>query len=212
MTHPSQAAPYDPYRGRAMTPPPSAGLPRLPRSLATLFAVLGSLGFVATVGLWMAAFVPPMTSRFGRPDAGLLMVGSVVLAVAIFVFYAQCFAGVYWVYKAWDWLPPEQRYTKHWRSWITPAQAALFLLVPYFQYYWMFVISCGLCDAFDRMRLLHPTPTREAAPKGLAIAAGVCQLLVPVPVGAILWCVFMSKMDRITHEMSAASARVPYAA
>jgi hypothetical protein len=194
-----------------MAPPPSAGLPRLARSLAIFFTVLSSLGLIATVGLFTAAFAPMMTSRFGRPDEGLFMVGWVVLAVAIFLFYAQCFAGLYWVYKAWDWLPPEQRYTKHWRSWITPAQAALFLLIPYFHCYWMFVISLGLCDAFDRMRLVHPTPTRKAAPKGLAIAAGICQILVPMPVGAILWCVFMSKMDRITHEMSAAGARMPYA-
>lgn len=208
MTHPTEGIPYDPYRGRAMAPPPAAGLPRGARSLATLFAVLGGLGFVAAVGIWTSAFMPAFTGAH-RPDEGLFMVGSIVLLVTIFVFYAQCFAGMYWVYKAWAWLPPEQRYTRHWRSWITPAQAALFLLIPYFQYYWMFVINCGLCDAFDRMRVMYPT--REAPSKGLAIAASVCQVAVPMPVGSILWIVFMSNMDRVTHEMSATGSRMPYA-
>ncbi len=212
MTHPAPSPPYaphDPYRARARAPLSKAGIPRSARSLAILFTALATLGFFVGVGFWGAAFASA-THGTARPEEGLLTIGGALLCVSVLLCYGQVFAGLYWVYKAWDWLPPEQRYTRHWRSWIPPAQAALFLLIPYFQYYWMFLISCGLCDALDRMRVMYPTG--ETSSKGLAIAAGVCQLVVPFPIGAILWTIFMSKCERMMQEMSDASARMPYAA
>jgi hypothetical protein len=159
-------------------------------------AALGCLGFCAAVGLWIAAaFIGHQ-----NPDPTLMKAGVTAFVVTIFVVYVHVFVGVYWLYCAWEWLPPDQRYNNHWRGWISPAQAALLLLVPYFHYYWMFIVNCGLCDAIDRMRVQHPT--REPAPKNLAIAACVCQILLPVPAGAIMWFIFMSKIERLTREMS----------
>ena len=190
--------PNDPYRMRAPTSPlaPLGGAPRL---VYLALVVLSSLGFFATVGVFVAAGMSS-SSPYDRPDETLMGVGAIVFLLTVLLLYAHIFVGLYWVYKAWEWLPPEQRYTKHWRRWISPAQAALLLLVPYFHYYWMFVVSCGLCDAMERMRVTHPT--REAAPKGLAIAACITQLIVPLPVGAIMWLVYMSKFERLAREMS----------
>lgn len=199
-------APNDPYRMQAAGAP-FATMGSTPRLVYLGLVVLSSLGFFATVGILTAALA--MSSHaHGRPDETLMTAGAVVFGLTVLLLYTHIFVGLYWVYKAWEWLPREQRYTKHWRSWISPAQAALLLLVPYFHYYWMFVVSCGLCDALDRMRVTYPT--RETAPKGLAIAACVSQLLVPLPVGAILWLVYMSKVERLTREMS--HGRLPHPA
>jgi len=48
-------------------------------------------------------------------------------------------------------------------------------------------------------------PTSDNAPKTLGILAGVFQLIIPLPVGAILWIIFMAKIERMTREMSAAA-------
>ncbi|HVH42703.1 MAG TPA: hypothetical protein VM925_10180 [Labilithrix sp.] len=196
---PGISAPNDPYRGRnagaAFT-----GLSSGTRWVYLALVVASVAGFCATVGLWTAAFIG---AEHARPDQSLLTAGIIVLLVTVAFLYAHIFVGLYWVYTAWQWLPPEQRYSRHWRSWITPGHAALLLLVPYFHYYWMFVVNCGLCDALDRMRVTYPTS--EAAPKNLAITAGVCQIVVPLPVGAIMWLVFMSKIERMTREMSHAN-------
>ena len=130
---------------------------------------------------------------------GLAGLGGAVLAV-----YVQGFAGMYWIYRAYAWLPPEERWTRHWKGRIEPSMAALFLLIPYFQYYWMFVVNSGLCDALDRLRVVYPTS--RVAPKGLAIAAGVCQLVVPMPVGAVLWLIVMARVEAMTREMAAGAA------
>jgi hypothetical protein len=200
---PGPASPNDPYRGAGER----AGIAPLSSTTRWVYlgmVVMSCLGFFGAVALWVMAFV---TGHDAQPNESLMIAAGVVFAVMMLFLYGHIFVGIYWVYRVWEWLPPNQRYTRHWKSWITPAQASLYLLVPYFHYYWMFVINTGLCDAFDRMRVTHPT--REAGPKSLAIAAGVSQLVIPLPVGAIMWFVFMSKVERLTREMSESPHRLP---
>lgn len=192
----------DPYRAQA----PGAGVMCPPIGSATrwVFATVFSLmgfGFGVAVVAWTLALIRSQETYNHLPDETLLIAGMVGVGGLVFLLYAQIAAGLVWLYRAWSWLPWDQRYTRHWRSWLTPSQVALMMLIPYFHYYWMFVANCGLCDALDRLRVSYPT--REAAPKNLAIAACVCQLLIPFPVGGILWLVFMGKVERMTREMSA---------
>ena len=198
---PQQAA--APYRaqvpGLAFAPLGSAT-----RWVFTVIVSLMGLGFGVLVTAWTIAIIRSEHTPNHQPDDTLMGIGVVGLVAIVFLLYGQVAAGLVWLYKAWSWLPWDQRYTRHWRSWITPSQAALMLLIPYFHYYWMFVANCGLCDALDRMRVSYPT--REAAPKNLAIMACICQLFIPVPVGSILWLVFMAKVERMTREMSATMA------
>jgi len=199
VQQPYPQQPFDPYRGQAR----AAGFAPIGSATRWVFAVIISLmglGFgVAVIG-WTLAIIASEHTPNHEPDAGLLGVGMIGLFVVVFLLYAQIAAGLTWVYKAWSWLPWDQRYSRNWRGWISPSQAALLLLVPYFHYYWMFVANCGLCDALDRLRVSFPT--RHAAPKNLAIAACVCQLVIPFPVGSILWFVFMAKVEQMTREMS----------
>ena len=169
-------------------------------------AVVGvmMLAFGVAVSAWTAAMIMSDHTARHEPDGAMLTIGMIAFVVLMFLLYGQIAAGLVWVYKAWSWLPWDQRYTKHWRSWLTPSQVALMLLIPYFQYYWMFVANCGLCDALDRLRVSYPTS--KPAPKSLAIAACICQLVVPFPVGSILWLVFMARIEKMTAEMSASMA------
>jgi hypothetical protein len=164
-------------------------------------AGLAVVSLFASVGCMTAA----MIINPDRPDEAL-MVGFVACMMAgILLLYAQIFIGLFWIYKVWSWLPEDQRWTKHWKGRIDPAMAAGMMLIPYFHYYWMFVIDCGICDAMDRLRVQFPT-TREA-PKQLAIAACISQLIIPLPVGSILWFLYMSRIEAMTRDMSAAAAR-----
>jgi len=164
-----------------------------------IMAVLSTLGLFGTAALMVWVFL----SDPDHPDFHLLQRTFGVFYLTIFLVYGMAFIGMAWIWKAWSWLPQDQRYSRHWKGWITPEMAALFLLIPYFQYYWMFVIDAALCDAFDRLRVRYPTS--DNAPKTLGILAGVFQLIIPLPVGAILWIIFMAKIERMTREMSAAA-------
>jgi hypothetical protein len=156
-------------------------------------------GFFGAVGLWTTAIV----SSSDRPDTRLLDAGGIVLLATILFVYVQAFVGMAWMYQAWKWLPWDQRYSRHWKGWISPGQAAAMLLIPYFQYYWMFVVNLGLCDALDRLRVRYPT--RDASPKSLALIACIMQMIVPLPVGTICWILLMSKVEAMSREMSAAA-------
>ena len=195
-----QAAPY-----RAQGP--GAAFGPIGSTTRWIFAViisLMSLGFFTTLVTWTIAIIDADHRPSHEPDSTLMGIGVGAFVAIVLLLYGQVAAGLVWLYKAWSWLPSDQRYTRHWKGWIPPSQAALMLLIPYFHYYWMFVVNCGLCDALDRLRVSYPT--REPAPKTLAIIACICQLVVPVPVGGILWLVFMAKIERMTREMSAGVA------
>lgn len=167
------------------------------RWVFTAIAALSIAGFFGAVGLWTTAIV----SSPERPDTRLFDAGGIVLVLTILLVYVQAFVGMAWLYQAWKWLPWDQRYSRHWKGWITPGQAAAMLLIPYFQYYWMFVVNLGLCDALDRLRVRYPT--HEAAPKSLALVACIMQMIIPLPVGAICWMLLMSKVESMSREMSA---------
>jgi len=199
--HAQQPQRFDPYRAQA----PGAAFAPIGPGTRWVFAVIISLmglGFGIAVISWTIAIIGSERTPRHQPDESLMTFGAIAFVGLVFLLYAQLAAGLVWLYKAWSWLPWDQRYTRHWRGWLTPSQVALMMLIPYFHYYWMFVANCGLCDALDRLRVSFPT--REPAPKNLAIAACVCQLLIPFPVGSILWLVFMGKVERMTREMSAA--------
>ena len=197
---PQPPGPYATYRAAA----PAPGFAAIGKNTRWVFAAivgLMMLGFVTAIAAWTVALVAAEHNERRQPDDTLMTVGIVAFVAVMFLLYGQIAAGLVWLYKAWSWLPWDQRYTRHWRSWLTPSQVALMMLIPYFHYYWMFVANVGLCDALDRLRVSYPTS--KPAPKSLAIAACVCQMAIPFPVGSILWLVFMSRVERMTEEMSA---------
>lgn len=184
--------------------PPTAPLPVFGAATRYVFATVAFAtigGVLAGVGLMIGAFVH--TNAYGVEDQRLLLASVLTLVGAILLLYVQVGVAAVWMHKAWSWLPHTERYAKSWRSWITPAQASLFLLIPYFHWYWMFVVNLGLCDALERLRTQHPA---GPAPRGIAMAAmisQIVQLFVPLPVSPILWLVYMTRVERVMREMSA---------
>lgn len=204
--NPYNPAPDDPYRQRterASFPPIAGGARKA--FLAVLISM--GLGTLVSAALFAITAIVSERSHGDHREDGFMVAGILVVLFTILLIYAQVAAALTWVYKAWSWIPPEERHSRHWKSWIVPSQAAWMLLIPYFHYYWMFVINTAMCDAMDRLRVRYPT--REAAPKTLAIAACICQLIVPFPVGSVLWLIFMSKIERMSREMGSGGAISP---
>lgn len=194
--------PYGPYRAPQPGTPLQAfgGATTTLHLVFTIVATLGMFGFVAVFFLMSASITPESGPEDREAVGDVFSIALLVFGVAVVAIYAQSIAGLVWLYKAWSWLPPEERYARRWSSWITPGQAALMLLIPYFQYYWMFVINHGLCDALERMRASRPTA--EHAPKELGTAASIAQILVPIPLGGILWFLYMRRIERMMRVMS----------
>jgi hypothetical protein len=200
MNAPAAASPAI-YRAPVVAPafPPIGGGLRIAFGIVVAIATLGFFG--AIVLFTSAIIVNPE-----QPNEALAISGACSFGVTVLFLYVQIGIGLFWIYRVWDWLPPDQRWSRHWKGWISPSMAAGMMLIPYFHYYWMFVIDCGICDAFDRMRVAHPTS--RPAPKNLAIAACICQLIVPMPVGAILWFMLMSRIETMSREMSANASAI----
>ena len=180
-----------------------AGVPLRPglRIGFTIVVILSSLAFFSAVGCWTTGAILATRSGDSSMSDTLGGAGAGCIGLAILLVYVQIGLGIAWLHRAWSWLPQEERWSRHWRSWITPNVASLFLLVPYFHYYWMFVINTALCDALDRMRARFPT--RAVAPRQVVLGAEICQFIIPIPVGAILWLVYMSKIEKMMAELAA---------
>jgi hypothetical protein len=195
-------APNVPYRLRGPAPA-FAPIGRAPRALFACVIAAMTLGMTSGIGTIVFAAATGRADRHGDPTIGI---GIVLVYLSILLIYVQVGVAVWWVHKVWSWLPPEQRWSRHWKSWITPNAAAFMLLIPYFHYYWMFVVNCGMCDAFDRLRVSYATP--RPAPKSLAIACGVLQIVVPfLPLAGIMWLVLMSRVERMMRDMAASNAQ-----
>ncbi len=160
----------EPYRAER----PAARLAPIGGAIRWVFgfvAVAMLLGVLGGVGLMVGASLH--RNQYGVADENMMLAGVVALCTGVLLMYVQLGVAVAWMHKVWSWLPDELRFAKNWTGPITPAKAAFFLLIPYFHWYWMFVVNLGLCDALDRMRVQHPA---SAPPRGVAMAAMISQL------------------------------------
>jgi len=169
-----------------------------PGSAMKWLYVAGHAGYwlFAVGGVVLAAVMasPDVGASDGAAVASMLpLLGLVFLVVALV-------AAMVWLHKAWGSVPEQMRYTDAGR-WITPGQAVGYNFIPFYNLYWVFVANLGLCEAINRTLVAQGKQPR--APKGLAIAACVSQL-VPycnLLVGPILWAVYMFMVDGARREM-----------
>lgn len=127
---------------------------------------------------------------------GILFIG--VAYLFLFVMYAMAMT---WVYKSWDMIPDPYRFTRSGRK-ISPAAAFGYLFIPFYNLYWIFAMTQGYCDALDYL-LSHYGSTRRA-PRGLAIAAGIVQVIpyMNFLFAPILWFIFMVVTDSAKKEVA----------
>lgn len=108
------------------------------------------------------------------------------------------------IYRFWSWFPPEHRYTGLWRRYISPAAAAWFMLVPFFGFFWMFVIYLGAGEVLSRLRITYPT--KKAPSSGLALATLLIGFVF-TPAFPILDFLFDRQTEGLAREIEAQLVR-----
>jgi len=133
------------------------------------------------------------------PDDALATVGGLLMMCAIPAAIAYFVLVLVWIAKSWAMLPPMARSTQNGRV-ISPGEAVGYLFVPFYNLYWYFVVSMGLCDALNRQLAAYGSPKR--APRGLAMAAAIVQVIpyVNLGLGPLLWLPFMFMTDSAKQE------------
>jgi len=124
--------------------------------------------------------------------------------------FVRLIVSLIWLYGAWSAVPVDYRVTSSGKR-VSPGEAVGFLFIPFFNLYWMFVASGGLCDALDFM--LRSSGTNRSAPKGLALAGCIFQLVpyMNILIAPFLWFFYMLQVDGVAKELEAAAARGPAA-
>jgi hypothetical protein len=158
---PTTGLAYNPYASPRADPAPSGPSRRAPGAFVKwLYA--GSIGIglsghlISLSQLWIS--LPAELGMAARgAQLGGTWSGNVLAAV--------------WLYCAWNGLPEAHR------GRISPARAALSLFVPFYNFYWIVVISPVFCDAVNQ--ILARGSERVRAPRQLGLAAGILQLTVP---------------------------------
>jgi hypothetical protein len=108
----------------------------------------------------------------------------VTYAVLIFV----------WIGISWSMIPPAGRRTRSEKE-ISPAQAIGFLFIPFYNCYWVFAQSMGLCDALNRQLAAFSSVKR--APRGVAVAASIVQMIpfLNLAFGPLVWLPYIFLLD-----------------
>lgn len=136
---------------------------------------------------------------FGNMVAGVGALPLILVPIAAFV----------WLYKSWACVPPDMRYTDG-GKFVSPRAAVGKMFIPFYNLYWTFVASVGLCEAINRS--LVQRGAVPSAPKPLAIAACIvnlvpyCNLLV----GPILWLVLMFMVDGAKRDLVNRTGAIAY--
>jgi cytochrome b561 len=119
--------------------------------------------------------------------------------------FGQMIAALVWIYKSWNAIPDGYRVGADGKHY-SPGGAIGMMFIPFFNLYWMFVMPIALCDAIDRINGQNGAPVR--APRGLAIAAAVCQLIpyVNFLIAPLMWFLFMRAADRAKSYLAVSAA------
>lgn len=134
-------------------------------------------------------------------SVGMGIVGLGVL----FAFFGPLFFTIVWLHSAWAAIPADYRVTANGKR-VSPGEAVGFLFVPFYNLYWMFVASGGLCDALDY--LLRSAGSPHKAPKTVSLLACIFQLVPYLNsfVAPFMWFFFMFTFDRAARALESAAA------
>jgi hypothetical protein len=194
----SPAAPFDngggagpfrgfDYRAPGFTPAGSGGFVAKYVALATIpagVATLVAMAILSSARGWSESEVDGLIAPVFAPFA-LLYFGSIFS----------------WIYKSWEFIPPEMRRNASGRT-FEPAAAVLGFFIPIYGLYWIFAQSLGLCDAIDAA--LVQSGRGPAAPRNLALLCAVVQVIPFVNwlLGPVLWLTYMFQIDRAKRQLA----------
>jgi hypothetical protein len=162
--------------------------------------ILGS--FVGMIAATTIAMVIAGVSENSTVDAGAL-----AMLVAVPLFFTYLIATLVWIYKSWEMLPDSMRYTAS-GTHVSPGQAVGCLFIPFYNLYWYFVCSVGLCSALNMALTGLGSPKRAST--GLATAAAIFQVIpyVNILVAPFMWLIFMFNVEEAKREYARLSGRV----
>ena len=91
-----------------------------------------------------------------------------------------------------------------------PAPYIEDLFVPFYNLYWYFVCSAGMCTAYDRVLAAYGSTKR--APRGLAITAAIFQVIpyANLLLGPFVWIAFMFAMESAKSEYRRLASGAPH--
>lgn len=164
--------------------------------------ILGS--FVAAIAFVMLGAIVGDATRGDETAEGT---GRILTLIGFSSVAVYCVTVLVWIYKSWEMLPPAMRVTdggKH----VSPGMAVACLFIPFYNLYWQFVVSVGLCNALNRALAAHGSSKRAST--GLATAAAVLQLLPYVSMFApLLWIPFVFNVESAKREYVRVASRPP---
>ena len=111
------------YRTNVNVPPGATSRAPVGPLLNRLRLVFGT----AHVVIGIVAFGGMVAGAIGG-NMELLWNSSLGIWASLALFFAWALVDVLWVYRFWNWIPPQHRYTSLWRSYISPRVACGFLL------------------------------------------------------------------------------------
>ena len=164
------AAPPPVYRQNVFIPEGARTAPLLGSGLRVAKLVLGIVQNVALLAGMVLVVVGALTGLHGEGET-LMVIGGISLGLWWVTVVAYAVVGMVWGYKFWSWVPPEHRHTSLWKKYISPAQAAWFMVIPMFNIFWTIVLNLGTADILERMRVEYPTDKPPA--KTLALITSI---------------------------------------
>jgi hypothetical protein len=165
---------YSPFAAAQLASDPNSLRPGGSGGMKVKWVILGGVGGGILFAILMNIIGVAIATGADEPDVGGVF--SVLGMLGWFGVMAGLIAKYVWVYKSWEMIPEAHRCTDGGQR-VTPGTAVGFLFIPGFApFYWVWVVYVGLCSALNRVLAAQGSTVR--APKGLAIATGVC-LFIP---------------------------------
>ena len=205
----SSAPSHDTSDYRTLAPPkepvPEAPLPFVPASrhgagLTKAYVGLTLFSMLAAVASWFVLVRGLKTT--GPSDGADFEATLLTIAACIVAYLLASIVGLLWLHASWKAIPDQFRTTKDGRF-ITPHDAVVNMLIPFYNLYWIFYMHGVLCDAIDAQ--LVRLGSRRRAPKVLAMMAAAVHLVpwVNLALAPFFWCAYMLAADRAKAEMLA---------
>src|SRR5207248_8479544 len=94
-------------------------------------------------GILLFVFSGVMSAAFDGQDPGAT-IGAIFSLLGMLLFGAYFITALVWLYKSWEMLPPHMRMSGN-GTMVSPGQAIGFLFIPFYNLYWYFVCSAGMC-------------------------------------------------------------------
>ena len=134
-------------------------------------------------------------------------------------YFAALYAAAVWLRRTWTALPPEER--KVGEGPVTPNWALNALIIPIYNYYWMFVMNLALCENYESLAPRRLGTTQERSRRGVVLTAGCLQIVGTVGAlgartplrglayasfgAAVFWFMYMRHVDGLREQLEAPS-------